>query len=140
MDFEAKLVTAASEALFPALPEAVHAQVSGRVDAWLTTLPPGLVRQLHAALATLEHGTLLGGELTRFTRLGTAERAALLDTLAERGLAVDDVLKRFTVASARATMSRAWAPSSDQNSAHAERPIAAARKTVVTAVRRRTDF
>ena len=43
------------------------------------------MRQLHAALATLEHGTLLGGELTRFTRLGTAERAALLDTLAERG-------------------------------------------------------
>ena len=84
-DFEVALLRAASEALFPDVPAAVHAAVPARIDAYLRTFPPSLVRQLHAALALIEHGTLLGGEWRRFTRLEVDARARLLDTLARRG-------------------------------------------------------
>ena len=43
------------------------------------------LRDVHAMLALIEHGTMLGARVTRFTRLAPAERAAFLDSLEARG-------------------------------------------------------
>jgi D-cysteine desulfhydrase len=84
--WEAHVVRAAAEALVPPAGDAaVIAAVPARVDRYLVGMPPPMAREIHAMLALVEHGTLLGGRLARFTRLAPEERARLLSRLADAG-------------------------------------------------------
>ncbi|MCK6529390.1 pyridoxal-phosphate dependent enzyme [Myxococcota bacterium] len=78
--WEAHVVRAAAEALLPPAP-GPYGDVAARVDRYLAALPPRLRRDVHALLATVEHATLLGGEVRRLTRLAPAEGEAWLRAL-----------------------------------------------------------
>ncbi|EYF03365.1 1-aminocyclopropane-1-carboxylate deaminase/D-cysteine desulfhydrase [Chondromyces apiculatus] len=92
---EAHIVEAAAEALLPIHPGSSEtdgnvggdvASVPARVDRYLTGMPEGTVREVHAMLLLIEQGTTpLGGRLRRFTSLSPAEREAYLGGLAARG-------------------------------------------------------
>lgn len=84
---EAEIVRAAAEAL---LPEEARGQaldtVPAAVDRYLVGMPPRVLREAHAMLGVLEHGTTpLGGRLRRMTSLPPAEREAYLAGLDARG-------------------------------------------------------
>lgn len=84
---EAEIVRAAAEALLPeeARGEPLE-QIPARVDRYLVGMPEGMLREVHAMLALLEHGTTpLGGRLRRMSALPPAERAAYLASLDARG-------------------------------------------------------
>lgn len=60
--------------------------VAANVDRYLATLPPSTVREVHALLWLVEHGTTpLGLRLARFTSLSPAAREAFLSGLFARG-------------------------------------------------------
>lgn len=84
---EAHIIVAAAEALLP--PEATaeqRAEIPARVDRYLMGMPERTLREVHAMLLLIEHGsTPLGGRLRRLTRLEPAEREAYLSGLEARG-------------------------------------------------------
>jgi D-cysteine desulfhydrase len=84
--WEAEVVTAAAEALLDpeATPEEIG-EVAARVDRYLATMPVEVQREVHGLIALVEHGTPLGLDLHRFTRLDRAAREAYLAGLAGKG-------------------------------------------------------
>jgi hypothetical protein len=66
-------------------PGARALRVAERIDRELTFHPPKLQEDVKAALLVVEHGGLLHGSSTRFTRLGEPERDAVLQRMAVEG-------------------------------------------------------
>jgi D-cysteine desulfhydrase len=85
--WEAQVLGAAAEALLPpGVDAATQADVAARVDRYLVGMPPKVLRDVHAMLALIEHGTTpLGLRLHRFTALSRDEREAYLTGLAAHG-------------------------------------------------------
>jgi D-cysteine desulfhydrase len=82
--WEAHVVRAAASAMLPPGP-AIDA-VPERVDRYLVGMPPAMLREVHAMLALIEHGTTpLAGRLHRFTNLSPADREVFLSGLDARG-------------------------------------------------------
>jgi D-cysteine desulfhydrase len=84
---EAAVLIAAAAAWLPAAPGGAlpggvaPLEVARTIDAYLVGAPAAMVIEVHALLALVEHGTLLGGELRRLTALSPADRAAFLTRL-----------------------------------------------------------
>lgn len=70
---ELAVLRAAAEALLPPAPGPYDA-VPSAVDTFVRTCSPELLRELHALLLVVEHGTLLAGHVHRFTDLGVPQR------------------------------------------------------------------
>jgi D-cysteine desulfhydrase len=85
--WEASVVRAAAEALLPPAPDGgTFEAVPAAVDRYLHGMPEGALREVHAMLALVEHGTTpLGGRLSRLTALPVAERRAYLEGLESWG-------------------------------------------------------
>lgn len=85
--WEALVVHAAAEALLPPAPDGGNfAAVPAAVDSYLYGMPEAALREVHAMLAVVEHGTTpLGGRIPRLTALPTAERREYLEGLEKRG-------------------------------------------------------
>ncbi len=85
-DWEAQVLTAVGEAVLGKVASADQlAQIPSGVDRYLLTMPPGVQRELHLALGVLEQATLMGGCVSRFSRLPVADRERLLAGLAAGG-------------------------------------------------------
>jgi D-cysteine desulfhydrase len=84
--WEASVVTAAAEALLApfATPDELS-RVARGVDRCLATMAPEVQREAHGMFALIEHGTLLGGRLPRFTNLAPDARERFLSGLEARG-------------------------------------------------------
>ena len=86
--WEGQVLRAAAEALIPRASDGELDRIPAAVDRYVASMPTSTLRELGAAFAVLEHGTLLGGSLRRFTALSVEDRLALLEKLAAR----DDLL------------------------------------------------
>ncbi len=90
-EWEGAVLSAAADAIVPAHPGgAIPGGVSPdaiavNVDNYLVGMPDAMQVELHGLFALVEHGTSLGGDLGRFTRLGPAARRDFLRALADRG-------------------------------------------------------
>lgn len=92
-DWEVAVLVAAAGALIPDVPAELAMRgaradglfVAQRVDGFLQGLPGGMLLEIHAMFGLIEHGTMLGGYLTRFTRLDPAERLDFLQKLKNLG-------------------------------------------------------
>ena len=82
---EAQILDAIAEALLPPAPrgDRLYA-VADKVDALLSRMPSWLHREVHRLLALLEHGTVLGLEVSRLTELEPEQRERFLAGLATR--------------------------------------------------------
>jgi hypothetical protein len=74
---EHAVVVAAAEALLVGVP-VPPARIADRLDAELAAVGDPVLADTKVALLLLEHGTILGGHLARFTRLEPEERLAYL--------------------------------------------------------------
>ncbi len=85
--WEALVVRAAAEALLPPAPDGGSFEaVPGAVDRYLYGMPETVLREVHAMIALIEHGTTpLGGRLSRLSALPVAERRAYLEGLESWG-------------------------------------------------------
>jgi D-cysteine desulfhydrase len=86
--WEAHVLEAAAEALIPPAPlgDEPAGSLASRIDRYLTGMPPGTLREVHAMLGLLEHGTTpLSGRISRLSSLPAGEREAFLTGLARRG-------------------------------------------------------
>lgn len=84
--WEVHVLWAAGEALLPPAPlTGLLDSLGPRVDDYLTTLPSSLRLEIHALLLAVEHGTMAGLELSRFTRLTVAQRRSYLTALESGG-------------------------------------------------------
>ena len=84
--WEALVLRAAAEVLVPDATREEMAEIPGRIDHYIVSLPPDPQLQVHGMLALIEHGTTpLAGRLPRFTRLDVAARGAYLDALEAAG-------------------------------------------------------
>jgi hypothetical protein len=89
--WEAHVLAAVAAALIPDAPGELSArgpsamEVAHNVDAYLLGMPKDMVQEIHGMFALLEHGTLLGGRLARFTRLSPEARLDVLLGLRDRG-------------------------------------------------------
>lgn len=89
--WEANVVAAAATAIIPnspgPLPSAGPAplQIAHNVDQFLQGMPDAMLLQIHAMFGLIEHGTLLGGHVLRFTRLEPAARLDFLNDLRQMG-------------------------------------------------------
>ncbi|MCC6216423.1 MAG: pyridoxal-phosphate dependent enzyme [Polyangiaceae bacterium] len=80
--WELHVVAAAAEALLPPAPAVVSwEKIARNVDAYLVGMPASLVRDVHALIAAVEHGTWLAPAVRRFSELAAAEREAHLRRL-----------------------------------------------------------
>ncbi|HLM73479.1 MAG TPA: pyridoxal-phosphate dependent enzyme [Polyangiaceae bacterium] len=87
-NWEAHVLESAAAALLPPAPmdAAPAGSLASRIDRYLTGMPAGTLREVHAMLGLIEHGTTpLGGGLSRLTSLSIEEREAFLSDLARRG-------------------------------------------------------
>ncbi len=82
---ESRIVEAAAEALLASATAEQLRRVALGVDAYLRGMSPRGVAEVHALLAFVEHGTLLGGRMRRLTSLSPAEREQVVSSLARRG-------------------------------------------------------
>ena len=89
--WEAHTVAAAAEALIPDEPSQWPAsgpspmEVAQNVDQFLQGMPRPMLREVRGLFGLIEHGTLLGGRLSRFTRLSPDKRLDILVGLGDRG-------------------------------------------------------
>lgn len=86
--WEAHVIEAAAQAILPPAPigDAPAGALAARVDRYLTGMPASTLREVHAMLGLLEHGTTpLGGRISRLSILPMDEREAFLAGLAKRG-------------------------------------------------------
>lgn len=84
--WEAHVARAAAEALLPPAPDGgAYDGVAEGVDRYLQGMPEGALREVHGMFALIEHGTALGGRLSRFTALSPEERRGFLESLEARG-------------------------------------------------------
>jgi D-cysteine desulfhydrase len=84
--WEVAVVSAAAEALLP--PAATAAELSDiapRIDHTLASMPKEVLREVHAMLALIEHGTAIGGRIARLSHLDVAAREAYLAGLEAGG-------------------------------------------------------
>jgi D-cysteine desulfhydrase len=82
--WEAQVVAAAA----PVLSGVEHLDgltVAANVDRFLVTTPPAMKAEIHQLMGLVEHGTGLGLQLRRFTKLDDAAREAFLLSLNVRG-------------------------------------------------------
>ena len=80
--WELAVLTAAAEALLPPAP-GPYGRVAENVDRFVRGMSPGLLRELHALILVLEHGTLLSGEAHRFTALEVEARIGVVEALGQ---------------------------------------------------------
>ncbi len=78
--WELAVLTAAAEALLPPAP-GPYDRVAGNVDRFVRGMSPDLLRELHALILVVEHGTLLAGEAHRFTALDVEARLGVVAAL-----------------------------------------------------------
>ena len=89
--WEALALIAVAEAIIPDVPGPLPsdgpsgAELAANVDRYLVGMPAPLRQEVHGLMALMEHGTLLGGRLSRLTRLDPPRRRAFLDGLTRRG-------------------------------------------------------
>ncbi len=85
-DWEAQVLSAAAEAMLGKVASSEQiARIPTGVDRYLLTMPPAVQRELHLALGVLEQLTMMGGCVTRFSRLAPPDRERLLADLAAAG-------------------------------------------------------
>lgn len=92
-DWEVAVLVAAAGALVPDVPAELSMRgasadglfVARRVDGFLQGLPDAMLMEIHAMFGLIEHGTILGGYVARFTRLSPAERLDFLQKLKNLG-------------------------------------------------------
>lgn len=93
-DWEVVVLAAAAGALIPETPtqllDATNSRPSGidvarKVDGFLHGLPASMLLEIHAMFGVIEHSTILGGHLLRFTRLSPAKRLDFLLALNDMG-------------------------------------------------------
>lgn len=77
-EWEAHVLRAAAEVIAPGVTPAVLDATPAAIDRYLVSLPPGAVREVHALLLAVEHGT----GLTRLSRQPPPARHATLERLA----------------------------------------------------------
>lgn len=83
---EALVLAAAAEVILPRQAGVDPFTVAANVDRFLLALPPYLLREVHALLGLVEHGTTpLGMRLSRFSSLPLDAREAFLLSLSARG-------------------------------------------------------
>jgi D-cysteine desulfhydrase len=89
--WEALLLIAAAEAVIPDVPGPLPTdgpdgpELAANVDRYLVGMPAPMRAEVHGLMALMEQGTLLGGRLSRLTRLEPAKRRAFLDGLTRKG-------------------------------------------------------
>jgi D-cysteine desulfhydrase len=86
--WEAHVLESAAQAMIPPAPigDEPAGSLASRIDRYLTGMPAGALREVHAMLGLIEHGTTpLGGRLARLSSLSIEEREAYLTGLARRG-------------------------------------------------------
>ncbi len=89
--WEAHTVAGAAEALIPDEPGRWPAvgpspmEVAGNVDRYLQGMPRPMLREIRGMFALIEHGTVLGRRLMRFTRLSAEKRLDVLLAIRDRG-------------------------------------------------------
>ncbi len=90
-EWEGHVLAAAAAALIPDTPGELPApgpsamEVAQNVDAYLVGMPKRMIFEIHGMFALLEHGTLLGGSVSRLTRLSAEDGLDFLLALRERG-------------------------------------------------------
>ncbi len=86
-DWEAHVLHACARALLPPAPDdGLFSEIPKRVDRYVQSMPPRGRLELHAALATIEHGTTpLTLRWSRVTACDSDEVRDYLETLARRG-------------------------------------------------------
>jgi D-cysteine desulfhydrase len=83
---QALVLAAAAEVLLPRLAGAPEPlTVARNIDRYLVALTGAQQQQVHLLLLVIEHGTLLGGHLSRFTRLDPEARLSFLTALQAGG-------------------------------------------------------
>lgn len=86
--WEAHVLESAAQALLPPAPveNEPPGTLASRIDRYLTGMPVATLREVHAMLALIEHGTTpLGGRIHRLTSLPAPDREVFLSGLARRG-------------------------------------------------------
>ena len=89
--WEALVLVAAAEAVIPDLPGPLPTdgpspgELAANVDRYLVGMPAPMRAEVHGLMTLVEQGTLLGGRLSRLTRLDPAKRRAFLEGLTRRG-------------------------------------------------------
>lgn len=89
--WEAQVLVAAAEAVIPDTPGLLPAdgpsgaEVAANVDRYLRGMPAPMRAEVHGLFVLVEQGTLLGGRLSRLTKLDPAQRRAFLEGLGRRG-------------------------------------------------------
>lgn len=86
--WEAHVLESAAQALLPPAPieNEPPGTLASRIDSYLTGMPAGTLRAVHAMLGLIEHGTTpLGGRLARLSSLPAEDREKYLSGLARRG-------------------------------------------------------
>lgn len=77
---EAWIFMAACEIILPeSAGAAIHRKTVENIDSYISTLPEETVGQIHLMLNVVEHLTLAGGNLKRFTRLDAGDKAAYIE-------------------------------------------------------------
>ena len=90
-EWEAAVLAAAAGALIPDKPADLSPpgpsglEVARNIDRFLEGMPEGMLLEIHGMFGLIEHGTLLGGFVQRFTRLTPAQRRKCLVNIRDRG-------------------------------------------------------
>ena len=79
------LIAAAEAVLLPSPPRPVSVDIAQRVDDYVTRLPPAKRDEIAMLFPAIEHGTFLGGHLSRFTELSHDARREHLRALRAMG-------------------------------------------------------
>lgn len=90
-EWEANTLAACVDALFPELPGQLPVggptalEVAAHIDRFLSGLPAATLLEIRGMFFVIEHGTILGGRFSRFTRQDPQTQRDLLLGLKDRG-------------------------------------------------------